>query len=176
MPGLSCGVEQTQVLGGELRGRKILERLHFPQEQNYRLSAPFLLCKHRGNSDLLSSSYCLQSTWIIPPPQKDSQILLSEQEQIKDFLYLHLLIWEFSYICYLQIKVCLWKFTYQSGFLSLRELCRRDCRAGSKAAGEAAEQQEIRRWTGAYQGKDHILHALFFYLFPIGCVRDTHPD
>lgn len=80
MPGLFCGVEQTQVLGGELRGGKILERLHFPQEQNYKLSPSFFLCKHWGNSDLLSSSYCLLTTRIIPVPEG-----LSEQEQIKDY-------------------------------------------------------------------------------------------
>lgn len=100
MRGLFCGVEQTEVLGRELRGGKILEILHFPQEQSYKLSPPFLLCKHWGNSDLLSSSYCLLTTQIIPLPQKDSQLLLSEQEQIKDFsifasphlrIFLHLL-------------------------------------------------------------------------------------
>lgn len=26
---------------------------------------------------------------------------------------------------------------------------------------------------GAYWGKDHILHALFFYLSPTGCVSET---
>lgn len=98
MPGPSCGAEQAQLLGGELRDGKILEIIHFPQEQNYKLSPPFLLCKHKGN--LLSSSYCSLSTRIIPLPQKDSQLLLSEQEQIKDFsifasphlrIFLHLL-------------------------------------------------------------------------------------
>lgn len=46
--------------------------------------------------------------------------------------------------------------------------------------GETAEQlvrlQENGGWMGAYRGKDHILHAQFWYLFPVGCVRDTHPD
>lgn len=67
----------------------------------------FLFCKHWGSSDLLSSSSCLLTAPVVLWPQKISQLPLSEQEQIKDFAYLHLLIWEYPYICFLEIKVLL---------------------------------------------------------------------
>lgn len=107
MPGLACEAEYTLVLGGELRNGKMLE-IRFPQQQNHKtFPSFFLFCKHWGSSDLLSSSSCLLTAPVVLRPQKISQLLLSEQEQIKDFAYLHLLIWEYPYICYLEIKVLL---------------------------------------------------------------------